>query len=469
METESTVCASPLRLTARSAKEVYLDLFDGRVGGAQRDRAARYLRKQLASAACLSSDFPDDLSELMGWMEGKGKAVGLQHLRYLEERRSGAPRRFFRTKSHALYFLKCVAPTKMVDGAWLYGLLEHWQDTRLSPLIKTYLEELGEGSPAQNHVAIYRRLLAAQGVERWDDLSDSHYVQGALQLALAYNARLFLPEIIGYNLGYEQLPLHLFITAHELKELGIDPYYFTLHITVDNADSGHARKAVESLVAARPHLGDSEQWLQRVRNGYNLNFAGADTQAVIESFDLDGELVRMFSRKGIIGQYAHSDRCRVANRTLNDWLSRPGDMPMLLSAMEDEGWFKHGQDPQQSRFWKLLRSDKARMAGVFSAYEEQLVHDWIAGSTEAQAGTGKSVVRAGSLLPPESKRHLQHMLASGEAVLNSDFDAELCAFEHELAEDPKQTMDRVIALMSPALHHTPPGLAATRLFHEAVG
>ncbi len=56
---------------------------------------------------------------------------------------------------------------------------------------------------------------------QWDDLSDDHYIQGALQLAMAHHADQFLPEIIGFNLGYEQLPLHLLITAYELKELGI--------------------------------------------------------------------------------------------------------------------------------------------------------------------------------------------------------------------------------------------------------
>ena len=57
----------------------------------------------------------------------------------------GAPRRFFRNRSHALHFIKSVAPTKLVDGAWLYGLLPRWSDARLAPLIRIYLEELGDG------------------------------------------------------------------------------------------------------------------------------------------------------------------------------------------------------------------------------------------------------------------------------------------------------------------------------------
>ena len=48
------------------------------------------------------------------------------------------------------------------------------------------------------------------------DLPDRFYTQGALQLALDQNAEEFLAGVIGFNLGYEQLPLHLLITAREL-------------------------------------------------------------------------------------------------------------------------------------------------------------------------------------------------------------------------------------------------------------
>jgi hypothetical protein len=81
-----------------------------------------------------------------------------------------------------------------VDGAWLYGTLEKWQDPRFTALIRTYLEELGEGLPTKNHVVLYRKLLELQGCDRWDDLPDDHYVQGAIQLSLAYNAERFCPR-----------------------------------------------------------------------------------------------------------------------------------------------------------------------------------------------------------------------------------------------------------------------------------
>jgi hypothetical protein len=40
-------------------------------------------------------------------------------------------------------------------------------------------------------------------------------VQGAIQLGLAHHGEQFEAEVFGFNLGYEQLPLHLLITAYE--------------------------------------------------------------------------------------------------------------------------------------------------------------------------------------------------------------------------------------------------------------
>lgn len=71
--------------------------------------------------------------------------------------------------------------------------------------------------------------------------------------------------------AYEQLPLHLLITSYELNELGIDPYYFTLHVTVDNADSGHTRKAVDAVAQNEARYPDASAYRERVRRGYRLN------------------------------------------------------------------------------------------------------------------------------------------------------------------------------------------------------
>lgn len=128
-------------------------------------------------------------------------------------------------------------------------------------------------------------------------LADDYYVQGAIQLALGQHGAAFLPEVIGYNLGYEQLPLHLLITSFELNELGIDPHYFTLHVTIDNASTGHARKAAQSVLSLMPMGAERDEFYRRVVQGYKLNELGIGSTAVIQSFDLEQEVIAMLERK----------------------------------------------------------------------------------------------------------------------------------------------------------------------------
>lgn len=448
------------------ARDVYFDLVEDGGDARRRERAADYLHLKLDEASQLPCELPDSMDELVAWMERSTEEVGHRYHEYLEERKAGCPRRFFPTKSSALYFIKSVAPTKLVDGAWLYGLLPHWQDARFDALIQTYLEELGEGLPTKNHVVLYRKLLASQGLEHFEPLDDDNFTQGAIQLALAYNANHFLPEVIGFNLGYEQLPLHLLITAYELQELSIDPYYFTLHVTVDNADSGHARKAVDAIFHTMPRLGDAGDWLRRVRNGFLLNELGASTSSVIRSFDLERELIAIFERKGVVGQYAHSDFRRVSDRTVNDWLANPLEAGEFLTQMEREGWFKRHEDPRNSRFWKLIEGERAKMFGVFSAYEKQVIYDWIAGDALNTLQLARDARAADALATKQRLRDMPVTTIGTDG--ESDFDDEVKALRHQLATVGSQTQatNLLIGLMSPAIHHSAAGLMATRIFND---
>jgi hypothetical protein len=388
-----------------------------------------------------------------------------------------------------------VAPTKLVDGAWLYGLLHRWDDARFAPLIRIYLEELGEGLPDKNHVLLYRKLLASHGCEQWNNLTDDHFTQGAIQLSLAHHAADFLPEVIGFNLGYEQLPLHLLVTAYELNELGIDPYYFTLHVTVDNAASGHARKSVQGVLDALPRVGDANDFYRRLINGYKLNMLGAGTDSIIASFNLDQELLSVFATKAAAGSKVHSDYCRVAGRTVNEWLSEPDQLPAFLSSMEQMGWIKRHQDPRNSRFWDLIHGERAEMFGVFNAYERQLIYDWIAGEPAQETGTGQMAeLKPGQLTFKVRQRLLdtldrhaadrfahhedqgtgrgvrEHFSNDEAAEGRDDFNLELRLLKDKLAlSSGKDAMTALITLMSPANHHTAAGLMATRIFTRLFG
>lgn len=448
----------------------------------------RFLAEQLVIAEDGTDDLPDDMSDLSAWATSSTAAVGERYREYLADRQAGAGRRYLRNKAHALNFLRGVAPTKLVDGAWLYGVVNQWRDARYAELIRIYLEELGDGDPEMNHVLLYKRLLAAHECESWRSLDSPFFTQGAIQLALAQHTEDLLPEVIGFNLGYEQLPLHLLVSAYELNELGIDPYYFTLHVTIDNAATGHSARAVRSVFDALPTFGDHEEFYRRVRNGYRLSSHGVSTNDVIDGFDLDQEVVKVLAEKASVGSSLHSDYCRIGGKTVNDWLSTPGQMGSFLQALEKAGWIQRHQNPENSRFWKLLCGEKAPMFGVFNAYDRQVIHDWIAGDTLPLSTPArywyrnqKSVLGVGCRsrdaigLEGETEQPSGVEVEGGTAAVggrgkNNDFNRDVLRLQQKVNEAPSReaAMDRLVPLLSPTHHHTPAGLLATRLFAQAL-
>lgn len=413
--------------------------------------AQAFLQEQLQDAAQLTDPLPADPTTWHAWVADHCTDVGRQYADYLQHRKAGGPRQFFACKAQALYFLQAVAPTKLVDGAWLAGLLPQWQDPRFSDLLTTYLEELGDGNPAQNHVVIYRKLLAEHDLQDSSATADEHYLQGALQLALGIAGVDYLPEVIGYNLGYEQLPLHLLISSYELSELGIDPYYFTLHVTIDNASTGHAQKAVQAVLDLMPLEADRAEFLRRVSLGYRLNDLGQGSRAIIEGFDLEQALLAMLERKRPFGQHMHSDYCRFEGQTVNQWLSAPEQLPGFLEALQNKGWIKRHEDPQASRFWQLIAGDGAAMFGVFNAYEKQLVHDWIAGdwtSSKKSRAPRRHSQMAAAIEVPEQDPDVQQLMAALQG------------------QDALTQIATLLPWLAPARHAHPAGLLATRRFIE---
>ncbi|MFA5493749.1 MAG: iron-containing redox enzyme family protein [Porticoccaceae bacterium] len=447
----------------QSARDVYKALLM-RPQTVNSQKAARnFLEAQLAvTAERKDCDLPADPGAWGDWVAASSRKVADQYSEYLAARRDGAPRRYFKLRSQALAFITKVAPTKLVDGSWLYGVLRRWTDIGVQPLIRTYLEELGSGDAERNHVSLYKRLLASQGCELADGLDDIYYLQGAVQLALGYNAEQFMPEVIGYNLGYEQLPLHLLISAYELRELAIDSYYFSLHVTIDNASTGHAQQAVQAALESMP--ADGEEFYRRLRQGYRLNDLGAGSLAIIQSFDLEQELIEVLKRKSRFGQ-VHSDYCKIDGLTVNQWLADPGQIPLFLDALKNKGWIRTGEDPCNSRFWNLLKGPQAAMFGVFSPYELQLIYDWIGGSwlTECAARRRPEVPVSSDIATPPGARN-------GGALppflhIAGDAERELDGLQAELEELASAVrMDRLIELMAPGKHHKPAGLMATRMF-----
>ena len=462
----------------------------GTIDEVTRSASRAFLAAALRDAARLDSDIPDDPRLLAGWLERGHQRTAAAYRRYLDGRRAGEPRRFFRNRSHALHFIKSVAPTKLVDGAWLYGLLPRWSDARLAPLIRIFLEELGDGVAEQHHVLLYRKLLSAHGADRWHDLDDAHHVQGAIQLSLAHHAAELLPEVIGFNLGYEQLPLHLPITAYELNELGVDPYYFSLHVTIDNASTGHARKSLQCALDCLPRAADAADFYGRMVAGFKLNDLGLGTMQAIGSFDLDRELTAVLADKGRIGGPLHSDYCRIAGRSVADWLAEPGGMPGFLEALVSTGWIRRGAEPRESRFWRMLDDESAPMFGVFDDYEKQLIGDWIVDAPRDggdagvvrrpnvhrfrrrgpdRPGVPSAAARAGRAGPCDAGRVIRRELAGLSPADRDDDDVRVVAERLADVDDTAVAVDVLHGFLSPGNHPSPAGLLAARICAGLIG
>jgi len=457
-------------------RDLYENLLSLRLGSLAAARA--FVEDNLERARGLPCDFPTSPSELMSWMQQHTENVSTAYSHYLQARKLGGRRRYFSCRSHALHFLRAVAPTKLVDGAWLYGLLPHWREAGLHALVRTYLEELGDGVASLNHVLLYRQLLVSHGCDDLTGLDDKYYAQGALQLALGHLAAQYIPEVIGFNLGYEQLPLHLLITAYELTEFGIDSYYFKLHVTIDNAATGHAQKAVNAVTDNLPVLGDADEFYRRVAAGYRLNELGTGSTAIIESFDLENEMLQMLERKRVFAQNMHSDYCRIEGRTVNEWLGDGNSIGLFMEALQKYGWIRRHADPQQSRFWQLLQGQKAAMFGVFTEYEQQLLYDWIAGDWLSDSETEQP-----HLLAAKRRRASFRQIAGGKsfsnpahesrvdpaAYVSQDIDAESDALDEELAGIGTARKEQcLIGLAAPGLHWSPAGLKATRILSRLI-
>lgn len=217
--------SSPLPASSASPSPRVRDLYHALLDEPREhlEAAGEFLDQQLSLAATHDDDLPEDPADWPAWLDAGARRTAEAHAEYLRARRRGEGPRYFQVPSQAMHFIRSVAPTKLVDGAWLYGLLPHHGEERLRPLLETFLEELGDGVPARNHVLLYRRLLASIGSEEVEGLSDLHYLQGTQQLALGHLAADYLPEVIGYNLGYEQPPLHLLITTQSCASWASTP------------------------------------------------------------------------------------------------------------------------------------------------------------------------------------------------------------------------------------------------------
>lgn len=376
-----------------SPKELYLSTLSN---GPNRQQLNAYLQSLITSLPPSEKlDLPETYNheELKAYLNSIQTSVIKRYEQYLQRRRDGGLRELFDNKASAYFYLECATPTKLVDGSWLYDAFKRRDLNVYTILQKIYIEEAGEGYAHMNHVYLYKSLLERYNLNQdLSQYSSDIFTQGAIQLALAYPIDNLLPEIIGYNLGYEQLPYDLLVIAYELDELGIDPYYFSLHVTIDNSSTGHAKNATDAVLHLLSRCPDEEskaEMYQRVRRGYSLNDLGPRARDMIKQFSFKEELCKCIAAKSKQSFGIHTKLVRIGGRTLNEWLDPElckdlRHVESLLEALVESGYIRKGMPAENSKFWSYISAETLGvMYGVFSEKEKQLIKLYIESGEDA--------------------------------------------------------------------------------------
>lgn len=430
---------------------------DGDISDFDKEKKAIALLNNELGKVDLNESFPnDEIDNIVKWYKNENNHVCQKYQEYLFQRKLGAERLYFKNIGQAFEFLIKVSPTKMVDGAWLYSTVHYWNDPAFQDLILIYLEELGLGHAKSNHVCIYDDLLRLLGLNDFEAfIEDKFYHQAAIQLALGYAPPEFIPEIIGFNLGYEQLPLHLLISNYELSELGINSQYFNLHVTIDNLDNGHSDKSLKTFEKFYNKYKDKEKFIEKVRRGYALNLQGVTSTQIIQNLDLENFIYKIFKRKALIGQFVHNQRQVIGCKAINEWLANPAEIEEFISQLIRNKWIELNTDPEKSRFWQLINNENGKMFGVFSPAEKQLIHDWIGGDQY-------------------SSQHLPYSQTFSKAEPLQDYlfsyvsDDELENLQRNvnLSENLALKLCKLTPFLSPNFHHKNVGLWSTQKYVE---
>ncbi|CCX10851.1 Similar to ATPase-like protein [Adineta vaga]; acc. no. ACD54603 [Pyronema omphalodes CBS 100304] len=337
-----------------------------------------------------------DAEALKNFLQAQDDITTARFQEYLKRRKDGGEREMFKDRSYAEYWIRQSAPVKYVDGSWLGGVhrvTTRPQERRWTKTAWQILsEELGDGDLEKNHVAVYERLVHSVGGKGRGD--EKEFVESGnrdarvwtaavAQLAVSLESGEFLPEVLGFNMAYEALPFHLLVTNHELKELSIDPYYFLLHIVIDNNDSGHSamgREAVVGLINSAPNEVTAQALWRRVQAGFILA-EGLPTTPTPHSPTIL-KLLEIFDRKAITAKPMHiACPAKIGGKngkTISEWLDPEkyhSHCHDFLIALAESRWITPGE-PEESRLLQELKWG-GRMFGAFTNEEVVVLRAWI--------------------------------------------------------------------------------------------
>ena len=355
--------------------------------------------------------------DLEEFLRRRNNNIGKKWEQYNSRRKKGGSRELFEDREEAIWWLKQIAPVKYVDGAWLGHIGKVTTPFELRKTMKgawqILSEELGDGDLEKNHVHVYHKLLEtiAPGLPTAEMLDFGHprhrldetsvWKAAIAQLIVSLFPTQFLPEILGFNLHFEAISMETLKAGKELKEVGIDPYYFILHISIDNASSGHSAIAVEVVCEYMDYIfrvegekAAQKAW-EKLQAGYLLSLGlPGTTVCPSRKRPIDGsdtppsptemEVIRIFKAKAQVVHGIHcSSRVKIGSRSVADWLdpvaleSKKWQMALLDALSCSKYWICRG-DSSKSRFIQELQWN-GRMFGAFTQNEYDALRRWVDG------------------------------------------------------------------------------------------
>ncbi|HMY67429.1 MAG TPA: iron-containing redox enzyme family protein [Leptospiraceae bacterium] len=165
------------------------------------------------------------------------------------------------SRADAVWVLLQLAPASLADGGWLQRISssELSDSAETGILHEIYRDELGSGILDQHHGIIMKNILKECGKElpsidsdefyQDKEIIDAAFNMPAYWLSLSEHQKEFFPELLGLNLAVEIAGLGkgYGLMIDFLKFHGINPYFFSLHNTIDNAASGHTALSIRAI------------------------------------------------------------------------------------------------------------------------------------------------------------------------------------------------------------------------------
>ena len=235
--------------------------------------------------------------------------------------------------------------------------------------------------------------------------------------------------------------------------MGINAQYFNLHITIDNFDNGHAQLSTKALEKIYSKFKDKPSFMEKVKIGFALNNKGLSSVQIIKNLNLEAMVVKILQRKALVGNVIHNEKCKINQKTINQWLSTPNSVEEFIDVLIEKKWINLGKNPAESRFWQLISHEEGKMYGVFNATEKQIIHDWIAGDYFKQSHSKYKKVSSTSS-------------AIDEFMFSYLADGELETLQQQISESGNLAVkiNKLLPYLAPHAHHKEAGLWCTQRF-----